>query len=106
MAVITLLNAVELTSGMSIIELDAEPRASNWSVVIPAVRAKPVKRSVKATVFFAVAVDVDASLKAAEPTANIDFSTPSLGIKPIVSVIFDRIVRASSPKSSFNATLT
>ena len=101
-----LLKAVDATSGMRYIESAAEPRARSWSVVMPAVRAIPVSRLANSTMLLDVAVDVDASLNIAEPVASIDCSTPILGIRPITSVILERAVRASSPRSSFSATFT
>ena len=102
----SLLKAVEATSGIRYIESEAEPRASNWSVVMPAVRAIPVSRLANSTMLLDVAVEVADSWNMAEPTASMDFSTPIFGISPITSVILERAVNASAPRSSFSATFT
>ena len=104
--VMNLLNAVEATSGIKNIESAADPKPKSWSVVIPAVRAIPVSRFENSTILPAVAVEVAANWNIAEPVANIDFSTPIFGIRPITSVIFERAVSASAPRSSFRATFT
>ena len=104
-ATINLPIAVEATSGISIIEELAEPRASSWSVVIPAVRATPVRRFENSTMSLAVDVLVVASLNMAEPVASIAFSIPIFGISPITSTILESAGRASSPISSPMATL-
>ena len=97
--------AVALTSGIRKRESDAEPRASNWSVVIPAVRLTPVNLLANSTILVDVEVDVDDNLNIAEPVASIAFSIPIFGIRPIVSTILDRAGSASSPISSPIATL-
>ena len=104
-ATINLDIAVAATSGEAICALNALPRASNWSVVIPAVRATPVHRFANSVMSLLVAVDVEANLNMEDPTASMDFSSPIFGIRPITSVIFNNEGRAFSPISSPIATL-
>ena len=106
MLVNTLLKAVALTSAMRPILSEAEPKASNSAVVTCDTLAKPMSRFVNSMMLVPVALDVEASLKIAEPAASIARSTPIFGIRPITSTSLDRAVILSSPISSERAFCT
>ena len=98
--------AVAATSGACPKASAALPNAKSSGVVIPVIRDKPVRRFEKSTICVPLAVEVAASWLMAEPTDSMDFSTPSFGMRPIVSMSFEICKRLSSPRSSERATLT